>query len=224
MTQVVTNAVATASRQTLSSGSKALCWNRSQGLDAAVQQDEASTTASAPSASDPGNDNLGTNVTQEHGDVNSNASFPLDLGSRTPRFVTNTGAVTTTGQFSPARSGRTATHAPSAIPPGTNPSTPPRLNASGVGGTTEVRADLLDIQEAPSPSPMSITGTFVPLPSPRQNTQSPETHRLQQTLRNSASELAHTCSSLSDSGDGTSAFASLLANNASAVVETAQEG
>jgi len=74
------------------------------------------------------------------------------------------------------------------------------------------------------PSSMSVAGTFIPSPSPRQNTQSPETHHLQQTLCNSASELVRTYSSSSDSGDGASAFASLQANNASAIVETEQEG
>jgi len=80
--------------------------------------------------------------------------------------------------------------------------------------------DLLDDQG----TSMSVAGTFVPSPSPRRNTQSPETHQLQQTLRNSASELVRTYSSSSDSGDGASTFASLQASNTSAIVETVQEG
>ena len=118
---------------------------------------------------------------------------------------------------------QTTTHTPSTIPPGINPSTPPRLNTSGISGVTELGVDLLDDQGA-NTSRMSVAGTFIPLPSPRQNTRSPETHQLQQTLRNSASELVRTCSSSSDSGDGASAFASLQASNTSAVVETVQEG
>jgi len=83
--------------------------------------------------------------------------------------------------------------------------------------------DLLDDQGA-NASSMSVAETFVPSPSPRRNTQSPETHQLQQTLRNSTSELVRTFSSSSDSGDGASAFASLQVSNALAVVETVQEG
>jgi len=83
--------------------------------------------------------------------------------------------------------------------------------------------DLLDDQGA-NTSSMSVAGTFIPSPSPRQNTQSPDTHQLQQTLRNSTSELVRTCVSLSDSRDGASAFASLQASNTLAVVETVQEG
>jgi len=71
---------------------------------------------------------------------------------------------------------------------------------------------------------MSATGTHIPSTSPRRNTQSPDTHQSQQTLRNSTSETARTCNSSSDSGDGANTFATVLASNASAVVETAQEG
>jgi len=175
-TKVVINAVTTASRQILNSGSKAMRRNKNQGLDATVQQGDASTIANAPSASAPDNNNLGANAMQEYGVMgDSNASMLSDLGSRAPRFVTNT-----TSQFSPICSGQTTTHAsstappgsqttthtPSAIPPGINPSTPPRLNTSGVSGVTEVGVDLLDDQGANTNS-MSAAGTFIPSPSPR---------------------------------------------------------
>jgi len=185
-------------------------------LDATAQQGNALTTANAPSASAPDSNNLGANATQEYGAMgDSNALMLSDLGSRAPRFVTNPAS-----QFSPVHSNQTTTHSPSTIPPGINPSTPPSLNTSGISGVTEVGTDLLNDQGMS----MSVAGTFIPSLSPRRNTQSPETHQLQQTLRNSRSELVRTCSSLSDSGDGASVFASLKANNTSAVVETVQEG
>jgi len=109
---------------------------------------------------------------------------------------------------------------PSAIPPGINPSTPPRLNMSGISGVMEVGTDLLDDQGAS----MSVTRSYIPSPSPRRNTQSPDTHQLQQTLRNSASEIARMYSSSRDSGDGANTFVTVLASNALAVVETVQEG
>jgi len=242
-TKVVTNAATTAARQLMSSGSKAMRWNKNQGLDAMVQQGDVSATAIAPSASTPNNNNLGANTTQEYGVMDSNASMLLDLGSRAPRFMTNTAS-----QSSPIRGGQTTTHVsgatppisqataptpstnpptsqataptPSVIPPGINPSTPPRLNMSGISGVTEVRTDLLDDQAAS----MSVTGSYIPSPSPRQNTQSPDTHQLQQTLRNSASEMVCTHSSSSDSGGRANTFATALASNTSAVVETVQEG
>jgi len=242
-TKVVTNAVTAASRQLMNSGSKAMRRNKNQGLDATVQQGDESTTANAPSASAPNNNNLGANTTQEYVVMDLNALMLLDPGSRAPRFVTNT-----TSQSSPIHGGPTTTHvsgtappisqatAPtpsaippisqaaspitSAIPPGINPSTPPRLNTSGISGVTEVGTDLLDDQG----TSMSVAGLYIPSPSPRQNTQSPDTHQLQQTLCNSASEIVRTYSSSSDSGDGANTFATVLASNTSAVVETVQEG
>jgi len=242
-TKVDTNAATTAAQQLMSSSSKAMRQNKNQGSDATVQQGNALTTANAPSASTPDNNNLGANTTQEHGVMDSNASMLLDLGSQAPCFVTNA-----TSQSSPIHGGQTTTHVsgatppisqataptpsttlptsqaaaptPSAIPPGINPSTPPRLNMSGVSGVTEVGTDLLDDQG----TSMSVTGSYIPSPSPKRNTQSPDTHQLQQTLHNSASEIVRTCSSSSDSGDGANTFATVLVSNASAVVETVQEG
>ena len=104
-----------------------------------------------------------------------------------------------------------------------NPSTPPRLDTSGISGATEVGTDLLDNQGVTTSS-ASVIGMCIDAPSPRQNTQSPETHQLQQTLRDSASEQVGMHSSASDSGDGASAFSTLGANNTSTIVETVQEG
>ena len=89
-TKAVANAVADASRQLMNGGLKATRQNKNQGWDAAVQQGNVSTTANAPSASAPDNSNLGANATQECGAMDLNVSMPLDLGSRAPRFVTNT--------------------------------------------------------------------------------------------------------------------------------------
>jgi len=69
----------------------------------------------------------------------------------------------------------------------------------------------------------SVGESYVPSPSPRRNTQSPETHQLQQTLRNSAMATVGHSDSSSDSGN-CGPFNSLLANDTSAFVETVQEG
>ena len=111
--KVVTNAVTAASRQMLHSSLKAMRRHKNQGSDATVQQGNAPTTASAPSASAPDNNNLGANAIQEYGVMDSNASLLSDLGSRAPRFETNT-----MSQFSPIHSSQTMTHASSAVPPG----------------------------------------------------------------------------------------------------------
>jgi len=88
--------------------------------------------------------------------------------------------------------------------------------------------DLLDTQGATASS-NSVVGTHIPAPSPRRSTQSPVTHQLQQTLRNSASEQVRTYdysspTHSSDGGDGASAFSTFDANNNPTIVETALEG
>ena len=88
--------------------------------------------------------------------------------------------------------------------------------------------DLLDTQNMTASSD-SVVGTHIPAPSPRQSTQSPVTHHLQQTLRNNASEQVRRYDSsssacLNDSGDATSAFSAFGANNPLTIVETAQDG
>jgi len=237
-TKVVANAATTAARQLMSSGTKAMRRNKSQGLDATAQQGDASTAANAPSASAPNNSgnwvnsNSSTNTTQEYGAIDPNASMLSDLGSRAPRFVTNTtsrsspsnGSQTTTptSGATPPTSQATAptpsailpsdqatTLASSTVPPRINPSTPPRLNTSGISRVTDVGSDLLDNQGTGT----SVGRWYLPSPSPRRNTQSPETHRLQQTLRNSAMATVARSDSSSDSGN-CGLFASLLANDA----------
>jgi len=151
--------------------------------------------------------------------MDPNASLLLELGSRTPRFGTNT-----TNQFSPITS-QEATPTQDTTSPGFNPSTPPRLDTSGISGVVEVGMDLLDVQGATTTtSSTSVAGTLIDAPSPRRNMQSPETHQLQQTLRGSASEQVRSRSSTNDSGDGTSAFSTLDANIMSTIAETIQEG
>jgi len=149
--------------------------------------------------------------------MDPNASLLSDLGSRAPRFGTNT-----MNQFSPITS-QVATPTQDTTLPGFNLSTPPRLDTSGISGVTEVGRDLLDDHGAMTSS-ASVVGTIIDAPSPRPNAQSPETHQLQQTLRDSASEQVRMYSSTNDSGDGASAFSTLHANNTSTIVETIQEG
>jgi len=248
--KVVANANTTAARQLMSSGLKAMRRNKNQGSDATVQQGDASTTANAQGANASNNSNSGVNTMQEYGAMDPNASLLSDLESRAPRFVTNTtsrSSPSNSSQTMTPTSGATMTPTfgatpptsqapaptPSAIPPssqtmtlasntvpsGINPSTPPRLNASGISRVTDVGTDLLNDQGTST----SVGGSYIPTPSPRQNTQSPETHQLQQTLRNSAmATVAHSDSS-SDSGN-CGPFASLLENDTSAFVETVQEG
>jgi len=164
-------------QQVPSSGSKALRRSRNQDLGATGQQGNASTTANAPNASSPDNSNSGTNTTQEYGVMDPDASLLSELGSRAPRFGTNA-----TNQFSPIAS-QIATPTKDATLSGVNPGTPPRLNASGISGVTEVGTHLLDDKGATTAgSSASVIGTLIPAPSPRRYAHSPETHKLQQTL------------------------------------------
>jgi len=238
-TKVVANAATTAAQQLMSSGSKAMQRNKNQGLDARAQQGDASMAANASSANAPDNSNSNANTTQEYGAMDPNASMLSDLGSRAPRFVANTtslsspsnGSQTTTPTSAATpptsaptpsailHSSQAMTLASNTVPSGINPSTPPRLNNSGISGVADVRTDLLNDQGTST----SVGGSYTPSPSPRQNTQSPETHQLQQTLRNSAMATVARSDSSSDSGN-CGPFASLLANDTSAIVETVQEG
>jgi len=217
--------------------------NKNQGSDATVQQGDESTTANAQGTSASNDNESGVNTTQEHATVDPNASLLSDLESRAPRFASNTtsqtspshssqtttpisGATPSTSNQAPAPtssatppSSQSTTLALNTVPYGINPSTPPRLNTSGVSGVTDVGEDLLNDQGMS----MSIRGSCVPSPSPRRNSQSPETHQLQQTLRNSAMATVTRSDSLSDSGN-CGPFNSLLENDPSVLVETAQEG
>jgi len=216
--RVVSVAIAGMQR-VLSSGSKVMRRGKNQDSGATVQQGDASTIANAPSESTPDINNLGTNMTQEYGVMDPDASLLSELGSRAPCFGTNT-----MNQFSPIKS-QVATPTQDATLPGVNPGTPPRLNTSSISGVTEVGMDQLDDQGATMiASSASVVGTLILAPSPRQNTQSPETHQLQQTLQDNANEQAHMHSSSSNGGDGASTFSALHTNNTLAMVETVQEG
>ena len=166
------------------------------------------------------------------------ASFLSELGSRTPQFETNS-----MNEFSPVHD-QNLSPTQSADLSEVNLSSPPRLNPSGNNSVTVTGMDLLDAQDA-SGNNDSVVGTHIPAPSPRQSTQSPVTHHLQQTLRNDAREQvsgfnyssparpsggddgasAHVSSPAhSNSGDGgASAFFTFNANSPT-VVETVQEG
>jgi len=112
-----------------------------------------------------------------------------ELALQTPRFATNLAT-----QFSPTLS---------------QGETPSRMNAlsstnaTGNSGATDVGADLLNDQCATT-NDADLLGDLIPMPSPRQTTQSPETHPLQQTLQSNASEQAHMYNSPSNSNDGAS--------------------
>ena len=145
--------------------------------------------ANTSSADVPDSNNSGTNTTQEYGSMDPNASLLSELGSQAPRFGTNT-----MNQLS-AITSQVATPTQDTTLPEFNPSTPPRLGTSGISGVTEVGMDLLDVQGATTSS-ASVIGMHIDAPSPRQDTQSPETHQLQQTLRDSASEQVRVCTVL----------------------------
>jgi len=187
-----------------------------------VQQDVTSMTVNTPSISTPVGGNSGNNAMQECAVMDSDASFLSELGSQTPQFGTNT-----TNEFSPVRN-QVMSPTQSVDPSEINLGSPPRLNPSGNNNVTVTGMDLLDTQDATTSS-NSVVGTHILAPSPRQNTQSPVTHQLQQTLRNSASEQVRTYdysspTPSSDSRDGASAFSTFGANNNPTIVETALEG
>jgi len=224
--RVVAEAVSTGARRILHSGSKVMLRGKNQDSDAMVQQGDestmvqqgdASTMVNVQSTSVPDGGNLGNNTTQEHGVMDPDASMLLELGSRAPRFGS-----CTANDLSPIHN-QVASPTRSIVPPETNPSTPPRLDTSGNNEVMVTGMSLLDAQGVTA-SNTSVVGTHIPAPSPRCSTQSPVTHQLQQSLRNSASEQVRMYSSLSDSGDGASAFSNWEANNNPTIVETVPEG
>jgi len=210
----VVEAISTGVWQLASSGSKALTGrrNQSQSSNAAVQQCNASTIANASSVNVPDDPNLGTNTMLECGAMDPNASSLSELGSRAPRFGTNT----VLGGLNPTQN-ITVT--------GINPSTPPRLNTSDASEASSVGTGPSNVQGATTTAGnTSVVGMLINVPSPRQNTQSTETHQLQQTLRGNASEQVRMCSPTQDSGDGARAFSAPGPNNTPTIVETVQEG
>jgi len=184
-----------------------------------IQQDVTSMTVNTPSISTPDGSNLGNNAGQEY--VLRDASFLLDLGSRTSQFEMNT-----MNWFSPVQ-GQDLSPSQSASPSDVNLSSPPRSSPSGDDSMTVTGMDLLDTQDALANN-NSVLGTHIPAPSPRRSTQSPVTHQLQQTLRNNAHEQVNgydysSPARSSDGNDGASAFSAFNANSPT-IVETAQEG
>jgi len=125
-----------------------------------AQQGDASTIVNASSANVPDSGNSGTNTTQEHGVMDSNASFLSELGSRAPQFRQRT-----VNEFSPIHN-QVASPTPSGAPSGINLSTPLRLDASGSNEVTVAGVDLLDAQGATTSS-ASVIGTHILAPSPR---------------------------------------------------------
>jgi len=95
-----------------------------------VQQGDASMIVNASSVNVPDDPNSRTNTTLEYVAMDLNASLLSELGSRTPRFGTNT----VLGGSNPTQN-TTAT--------GINPSTLSRLNTSDAGGASSVGTGLL---------------------------------------------------------------------------------
>jgi len=142
------NAGVTGVRQLVSSGLKALTGrqNQNQGSDAMVQQGDASTVVNASSVNVLDDPNLRTNTTLEHGAEDPNTSLLSELGSRTPRFGTNT----VLGGLSPTQNNAVPGIVPSTQPsaaPGIIPSAPPRLNTSDASGTSSVGTGPSIVQE-----------------------------------------------------------------------------
>jgi len=229
MTDAV-DTVATGVRRILDSGAKIMRRKKNRDSNATAQQDDASTTVqqdvtsmtvNTQSINTPERSESGVNTAQECGAMNPDASFLLELGSRTPQFGTNTA-----NEFSPIGN-QVASPTQGVDPSGINISAPPRPDSSG-NDMPVTGMDLLDAQSATA-SNDSVVGTHVPAPSPRQSMQSPVTHQLQQTLCNSASEQVHMCDHSSpshsqDNGDGASPFSAFDTNNNPTIVETVQEG
>jgi len=177
----VAEAISTGVRPLVSSGSKALTGrrNQSQGSNATVQQGDASTIVNAASVNVPDDPNSRTNITLECGAVDPNAWLLSELGSPAPRFGMNT----VLGGSNPTQN-TTVT--------GINPSALARLKTSDAGEASSVGTGPSNVHRmTTTASNTSVVGTIINAPSPRQNTQSTETHQLQQTLCGSASEQVH---------------------------------
>ena len=85
-----------------------------------------------------------------------------------------------------------------------------------------------DLLDTPNTTASNVAGTLIPAPSPRRTTQSPETHRLQQALRNNATDQVfwlRLCQfyELQRSGNTPSAFSTFGANDCPITVETVNE-
>jgi len=190
-------------------------------------------TVNTPIINTPDGSNSGNNAGQEHGamDVLRDASFLSDFGvlasqaAPAPQISQNSCTGTNTMlEFSPIGN-QVASPVGSDVASGINLNTPPRQN-SPRDNVAVTGMDLLDTLNTTANND-GVVGTLIPAPSPRGSTQSPETHRLQQTLRNNASEHVLRYDSASptnsnNSGNATSAFSTFGANNRPITVETVQ--
>ena len=191
-------------------------------------------TVNTPSINTPDGSNSGTNAGQEHNaiDVLRDASFLSDFGalasqaSQASQTYQNSRAGTNTVlEFSPIGN-QVASPVGSDVTSGINLNTPPRQNSP----RDNVAVTGMDLLNTPNTTASNdgVVGTLIPAPSPRRSTQSPETHQLQQTLRNNANEQALRYDSASptnsnNSGNAMSAFSVFGANSHPITVETVQE-
>jgi len=126
-------------------------------------------------------------------------------------------------EFSPIGN-QVASPSGSDVASGIDLNTPPRQNSP----RDSVAVTGMDLLDTPNTTANNVAGTLIPAPSPRRSTQSPETHRLQQALRNNATEQVlgydYAGSTSSNEGGNTpSAFSAFGANNRSIAVETVNE-
>ena len=200
----------------------------------AMQQDPDATsmTVNTPSINTPDGSNSGNNTEQGYGamDVLREASFISGFGelasqtSQASQIPQNYDDGTNAGfEFSPIGN-QVASPSGSDVASGVDLVTPPRQN-SPRDSTTVTGMDLLD---TPNTTANDVAGTLIPAPSPRRSTQSPETHRLQQALRNNATEQVlgydYAGSTSSNEGGNTpSAFSTFGANYRPIAVETVNE-
>jgi len=228
--------ISTGVRRVLDSGAKIMQRrNKNQATSPTVQQDDAfvamqqdpdatSMTVNTPSINTPDGSNSGNNAEQGYGamDVLRDASFPSDFGalasqaSQASQTSQNSRAGTNTAlELSPIGN-QVASPVGSDVASGINLNTPPRQN-SPRDNVAVTGMDLLDTPNMTA-SNDGVAGTLIPAPSPRRSTQSPETHQLQQTLRNNANEQVlrydyASPTSSNDGGNATSAFSTFGANN-----------
>ena len=216
-------------RRVLDSGVKIMQRNKNQATSAAVQQDDASTamqqdatsmTVNTPSVNTPDGSGPKVNAAQECGAMDSDASFLSDFGARVSQIEMNAAH-----EFSPIGD-QVASPVRNDVSSRVNLSTPLRQNLSR-DNVAATGMDLLDTPNTTTSSD-SVVGPLIPAPSPRRSTQSPATHQLQQTLRNSANEQVLRCDSASsdssNSGGGAaSAFSAFGANKSPTIMETVRE-
>jgi len=216
----------------LDSGAKIMRRNKNQATSdtvqrddasAATQQDTTSMTVNAPSIDAPDANDSKINTVQEHGAMDSDASFLSDFGARASQ-ASQVGA-NAACEFSPIGN-QVVSPVGNDVASGINLSTPSRQNSS----RDNVAVTGMDLLDTPNTTASSdgVVGTLIPAPSPRRSAQSPATHQLQQTLRNNATEQALRYDSASptnsnNSGNATSAFYTFGANDRPITVETVQE-